>query len=100
MATQIKSEDLAVHPLFKVLTRPPMVFGVTLDYFFVIAIVAFCAFILANNPFYGLIFLPLYVCGWKLCHSDPFIFSVLTKRGLGQYSPNKHLWGCISYEPF
>lgn len=100
MATQSTSEQLAVHPLFTVLTRPPMVFGVTMDYFFIIAVVAFCTFILANNALYLLSFMPLYVFGWILCKFDPFIFSVLSKRGLGQYSPNKHLWGCISYEPF
>lgn len=93
MATQ-----LHISPVFKGLTRPPMFMGITLDYLGATSLVILCIVILANNPAYGVLYVPLHVLGWIACRIDPNIFRVLMKRLSCGQTPNRRLWGCTSYE--
>lgn len=88
------------HPLFLGLTRPPMFMGITLDVLSILAISCLCIFILANNFFYLLMYVPLHLVAWMLCRMDPNIFRVLLKSAECVYAPNQRYWGCHSYEAF
>ncbi len=62
--------EVQAHPLFTGLTRPAMIFGVTVDYLSFSAMVAMCAFIMTSSVFAALIFIPLHVVGWIGCQFD------------------------------
>lgn len=91
---------LYVSPLYAGLTRPPMIMGVTLEYAGIMIICVMCLFILMDSPWYMLAYLPLHSIGWIACKFDQHIFSILHKRLCCLNVPNKHLWGCQSYEPY
>jgi len=96
----MEQQELLISPLFTGLTRPPMMMGITLDYLCLCTLVAMCLFIIANNPLYLIIYLPMHMVGWIACKIDHNIFRIFIKRAECHYSPNKHIWGCQSYEPF
>ena len=96
-----KSEEaLTINPLFVALTRAPMLFGVTFDYFGVSIILSLCGFILFSSLIYLVIFLPVHVFGVVACMIDPSIFKLLIKKLECLNIPNKKIWGCQSYEPY
>jgi len=95
-----KEELLLVNPLFVGLTRPPMMFGVTMDYLGISVMVSLCGFILFSSPLYLLIYLPLHVVGVIACLIDHNIFRLMFKKLNCLNVPNKRIWGCQSYEPY
>ena len=92
--------SLLISPIFTGLTRPPMLMGVTLDYMCGCGLVLLCLFILANNPLYLLLYLPLHAAGWIALKLDHHIFRVFMKWLDCAYVPNKKIWVCHSFEPF
>jgi len=93
-------EPLAVSELFVGLTRPPMMFGVTLDYLGISVMSVMCAFILFSSPLYLLLYLPLHVVGSIACSIDHNIFRLFFKKLECLNVPNKRIWGSQSYEPY
>ena len=89
--------EVQAHPLFTGLTRPAMIFGVTVDYLSFSAMVAMCAFIMTSSVFAALIFIPLHVVGWIGCQFDHHIVRLLSTALTCRPVPNKRLWGCQSY---
>ena len=95
-----KEEALELSPLFVGMTRPSMIFGVTLDYFGVCIMVSLCGFILFSSPIYLVVYLPLHVGGVIACAYDHNIFRLWFKQLECLSVQNKKRWGCQSYEPF
>jgi type IV secretion system protein VirB3 len=93
-------EMLDCSPLFTVLTRPPMILGVTIDYICIIALFSMCLFIITGSPLYGIVYIPLHVFGWIACKVDVNFFRVITKLIECPNTLNKKIWGCKHYEPF
>lgn len=91
---------LEMSPIFGGMTRPPMMFGVTVDYLFICFIFANSLFMMADNPLFLITFLPLHVFGWVVCKIDSNYFRVIVKKTECPNVPNKPIWGCQSYEPF
>lgn len=97
---QYETDELHINPVFVGLTRPPMVLGVTMDYFGISVMSALIGFILFSSPLYLMLFLPLHVIGVIACAIDHNLFRILFKKLDCLNVPNKHLWGCQSYEPY
>ncbi len=98
--TREVEEMLDINVVFVGLTRPPMLFGVTMDYLAISAMITLCGFIITFSPIYLFLYVPLHVVGAIACAIDPNIFRVLVKK-LGCLNvPNKRIWGCQSYEPY
>jgi len=95
-----KEEALEISPLFVGLTRPPMMFGVTMEYLGMSIMVALCGFILFSSPIYLLIYIPLHVMGSIACAIDHNIFRLLFKKLDCLNVPNKRIWRVQSYEPY
>lgn len=86
--------------LFLALTRPAMKLGVTMDAFFINVIIAFCIFVMAKNPFWGAVWVPLHVVCAVLCRMDIHWFTIFLARNKLVKSGNQGLWKGVSYEPF
>ena len=95
-----QEEALTINPVFVGLTRPPMMFGVTMDYLGISVMIALCGFILFSSPVYLLIYIPLHVVGVVACAIDHNIFRLLFKKLECLNVSNKRIWGCQSYEPY
>ena len=95
-----QEEALLIHPVFVSLTRPSMIFGVTMDYFGISVIISLCSFILFSSPLYLLMYLPLHVMGVIVCAIDHNIFRLMVKKLECLTVQNKKVWGCQSYEPY
>lgn len=91
-------EVLWSSPVFVGLTRPPMLFGVTVEYLSICFMLTISAFVLTNSFRYLMIYIPLHLIGWLACQVDRHIFRLLSKRWECQPVPNKYLWGCQSYD--
>ena len=92
--------ELNVSAIFVGLTRPPMMFGVTLDYLFICFLCSYGMFMLTSNPAFLIVIFPTYAFGWIACRMDPNIFRVFLKKTECPAVRNKKIWGCQSYEPF
>lgn len=95
----MEGNQINTSPLYPAMTRPPMLFGVTMNYF----VFALAMTVVAFNLFglrYISIYLPLHIIGALLCLIDQNIFSVIAKYLECHKTPNKRLWGSQSYEPF
>ena len=97
---QDQDEALDISQLFVGLTRPPMLFGVTMDYLGISIMIALCGFILFSSPLYLLTYLPLHVVGLMACAIDHNMFRLMLKKLECLNVPNKSIWGCQSYEPY
>ncbi|MGC1183151.1 type IV secretion system protein VirB3 [Legionella sp.] len=86
--------------LFLALTRPAMKLGVTMDAFFINVIVAFCVFVIAKNPFWAAVWIPLHLVCAVLCRMDVNWFQLFLARKKLIKSGNQELWKGASYEPF
>jgi type IV secretion system protein VirB3 len=91
--------EITVNPLFTALTRPAMTAGVTLEYHLLNLIISMCLFI-GFSPLYGLIFFPLHIFGWVVCHYDRYFFTLCFKRLRLPTVKNVSIWKVRAYEPF
>ena len=90
---------LQTHTVFAGLTRPPMCFGVTVDYLLLAGLVTISLFIVSDSARYCLIYLPLHLFGFLGCKHDVHFFSILLKRAECPTVMNQSIWGCQCYEP-
>ena len=91
-------EDIE-NTLFLALTRPAMVWGVTMEVFYINMIVALCTFVLTKNIVFGLIWVPLHLTCVVLCRMDQRFFNIfLCNVRLGK-ARNLRIWNGVSYEP-
>ena len=94
------SEPLKINTLFLALTRPAMTMGVTHEYFVINALMALCLFILANNIFYALVWLPIHVFGVLAHRFDHHFVKIGLCKAKFTRQKNEQIWGVSSYEPF
>jgi len=94
----MRDEPLVISPVFKALSKPTTLMGVDYDYFFLSGLLVMLVFIVTDNFLALLLFFPLHLLGWLLCHIDPHIFRLLSVRATIGTVKNKSLWRCQSYE--
>ena len=93
--------DLAIHPLFTGLTRPPMRFGVTITFLMLNGGLALMVFILFNSFMIPLALASLmHGLGYICCLYDPRMFDILLGKIQTANCRNTQYWGCNSYEPY
>jgi len=90
---------LHIHPVFAGLTRPPMCFGVTVDYLLLAGLVTISLFIVSDSATYCLIYLPLHLIGVLGCKYDVHFFTIILKLADCPSVVNRSLWQCQCYEP-
>lgn len=72
------SGDLnGVNPLFVGLTRPVMLFGVTYEAVVMAFLAAFFLFLVSNNVFLFLLYVPVHFGFYLICLRDPRCFRLL-----------------------
>jgi type IV secretion system protein VirB3 len=64
-------------PLFTIMTRPAMKWGVTLEGIVIAGFFSAIGMIATNNPFFLLLYIPLHIVMYGLCLKDPRIFRLL-----------------------
>lgn len=96
----MSDDQLWISPVYRALTRPPMIFGVTLDFAAYAALFTLCIWLLSGNFIYLSFYLPMHVIAWVACKFDPNCLSVWSKSTLILPCKNKALWGCDCYEPW
>jgi type IV secretory pathway VirB3-like protein len=98
------SEELH-HPCFVALTRPPMLFGVTINFLLINTLTNLALFFVLKRigvPFWAFLILAGvgHMAGMIACRSDGRFFEVaLGKLAFNGYK-NKAIWRCHSYEPY
>ena len=86
--------------LFIALTRPPMLFGVTLDYLACSVIVVLIHFLLLNRLWVLLLYIPLHSLGWIACRIDHHLFRVVSKHWYCRKWVSGSFFGEQIYEAF
>jgi len=88
-------------PLFIGATRPAMMLGVTMNFFTANAMISALTYLVANNPLYLLMVIPMHGIAWGLCKNEPRMLSLL---GLWARTKgaclNRRFWKASSYQPF
>lgn len=92
--------ELTINSLFVGLTRPPMIFGITMDFFIMSILIIWCGLLLSSSPLCLLVYIPLHIIGVIACAVDHNIFQLFFKKLECWNVPNKGIWGCQSYEPY
>jgi type IV secretion system protein VirB3 len=95
-----EKEQLEFDILFAGITRPAMLFGVTLDFALANGFTAAMILIGSGNPLFLLMIIPIHAIGFVVCLNDPRFFSVI-KCWLINMSrcPNRWFWGKPTYNP-
>ncbi|MCC8417137.1 MAG: VirB3 family type IV secretion system protein [Rickettsia endosymbiont of Bryobia graminum] len=85
-------------PLFVGLTRPAMVFGVSIK-FFALNIILCMSLFIQSNSIYNLLFgAVVHIIGYVICFKEPrFIEIMLNKSSRCSGCPNKAYYGANSY---
>ncbi len=73
-------EPLNHHPLHVVLTRPPMIFGLTQNAFVLLVFAEIILFFQSGRPETLLSMPVLYIAFWFACRKDIAYFSLLSYR--------------------
>ncbi len=96
-----ESCELIISPIFKGITRPTMMLGVTLEYF-IINLIACSILFIASSQILLTLFLSLgfHIGGMILCYVDYQLMSVIASNLRCVGVTNYKYWGCASYEPF
>ncbi len=88
-------------PLFIGATRPAMMFGVTMNFFTANVMISALTYLIAKNPLYLLMIVPLHGIAWGLCKNEPRMLSLV---GLWAKTKgacfNRRFWKASSYHPF
>jgi len=92
--------DLIRTPVFKALTQPQMVAGVTYTYLVINAVVTAEAFLITRS-FWALgVALLVHIIGYLACLREPRIFDLwLARVSRCPRIPNWRFWRCNSYRP-
>jgi type IV secretion system protein VirB3 len=87
-------------PLFRALTRPQMVAGVTYSFFIVNMAVTTEAFLITRSFWALPVALVVHGAGYLACLREPRVFDLwLTKVSRCPRVANWKRWGCSSYAP-
>ncbi len=94
-------DAITIHPLFVGLTRPPIRFGVTLNYLVFNGAVSLTIFVASLSLVTAsLIAFVLQLFGYICCLYDARIFDLLLGKLQCMNCKNRNYWQCNSYEPF
>ncbi len=96
----MQQAPLEMSPLFVGLTRPAMLWGVSMEYLGISAMITLCGYILFLSPLFLLLYIPLHIFGVIVCAIDHHIFRLIYKKTECLPVRNKSLWGCQCYEPY
>ncbi len=93
--------ELIISPIFKGLTRPTMMLGVTLEYAVINLVACAILFIASSQILLTLfLFIGIHIGGMILCYVDYQLMNVMASYLRCVGVPNYKYWGCASYEPF
>ena len=85
-------------PLFIGLTRPPMIFGVSIKYAALNMIISMSLFIQSNSIWNLFVAFIIHMIGYVICFKEPrFIELLLNKSSRCSQCPNKSYYGANSY---
>lgn len=98
----MEQEEEIKRPLFIGMTRPPMIAGVTFNYFVVNSMIGIVAFLGTGQLPLILISLPTHAIGYMICLKDPNIFEVIAVKILKcMQCVNRRFWNDLnSYSPW
>ncbi len=86
--------------LFQGATRPPMVFGVTLEAFLVTGMISAIIFLGVGNPLYLFVAVPMHLIAYLICLNEPRAFKLLSlKLKCMANNRNRAFWKSNSYSP-
>lgn len=93
------------HQCFVALTRPPMRFGVTVNFLLMNGLLNMALFFTFHRiglPFIAFFILAglIHVLGMIACHYDARFFDIALGKTALATCKNKTIWGCRSYEPY
>ncbi len=92
------SGQVASDPLFVGLTRPSMIFGVSIQYAMLNLMISVTIFIQKSSVYIIFIALVVHMIGYLLCFKEPrFMELYLNYSGKRNQCPNKTSWGANSY---
>lgn len=86
--------------LFVGATRPPMIFGVTLEAFLFNGMISAIVFLGMGNPLYLFVGVPVHIISYLICLNEPRAFKLLSLKikCLAQ-NRNRAFWKSNSYSP-
>ena len=85
-------------PLFVGLTRPAMIFGVTLDVLLFNLIITSVVFIATQNLLYFALAIPVHGAAALICLNEPRTFNLLFSYVSTRNMRNKAFWKSSSYQ--
>ncbi|WP_375327079.1 VirB3 family type IV secretion system protein [Candidatus Tisiphia endosymbiont of Nemotelus uliginosus] len=89
---------LTSDPLFVGLTRPAMIFGVSIKFFALNLIIAMTLFIQSNSIMNLFVAFVIHLIGYIICFKEPrFVEIFLNKSSKCSQCPNKSFYGANSY---
>lgn len=92
------SGQLSVDPLFVGLTRPSMIFGVSIQYAMLNLIISVSIFIQDASIYIILLAAFIHLIGYLLCFKEPrFMELYINYAGKCNQCPNKSYYGANSY---
>lgn len=90
--------QLVSNPLFVGLTRPSMIFGVSIQYAMLNLMVSVTMFIQKSSIYIIFIAFVVHLIGYLLCFKEPrFMELYLNYSSKCNQCPNKSFWGANSY---
>lgn len=91
--------EINVDPLFVGLTRPTLIFGVSLQYAMLNMIICGIYFIQTSSVKIIFIAIVIHLIGYVLCFKEPrFMELYMLKLGKFNQCPNKSYYGANSYD--
>jgi type IV secretion system protein VirB3 len=92
--------QLEVDKLFKGLTRPAMIFGVSFPFCFINLIVSFMSYVLSDNLLVLLVIMPaIHAVGYIICFKEPLFMELfMVKAQKCSKCTNKLYHGSNSYD--
>ena len=96
------SGQLSSDPLFVGLTRPSMIFGVSIQYAMLNLMVSVTIFIQESSVYIIFVAAVVHLIGYLLCFKEPrfmelYLNLYLNYAGKCNQCPNKSYWGANSY---
>lgn len=92
------SGKITSDPLFVGLTRPSMIFGVSIQYAMLNLMISVSIFIQKSSIYIIFIAFVVHMIGYLLCFKEPrFMELYLNYAGKCNQCPNKSYWGANSY---
>jgi type IV secretion system protein VirB3 len=86
--------------LFVGATRPPMIYGVTLEAFLFNGMISAIVFLGVGNPLYLFVGVPIHVIFYLICLNEPRAFKLLSlKIKCMANNRNRSFWKSNSYSP-